>query len=170
MILFDLKCSHGHGFEAWFKSGNAYEAQVAAGEIVCPLCGDRGVSKAPMAPRIARFRSEKGRSEAPPPEKPPSEGARTGSGTPAAPQSTPQSALQATLHAEVLARLGEMRRQVEENCDYVGDRFAEEARRIHYGEVDPRGIYGEASDAEAADLTEEGIAFSRMPWLPRTNS
>ncbi|MDQ2106268.1 DUF1178 family protein, partial [Azospirillum isscasi] len=72
--------------------------------------------------------------------------------------------------AEVMRQLTEIRRTVEENCDYVGDRFAEEARRIHYGETDPRGIYGEATDKQAEELEEEGVTFGRMPWLPRTNS
>jgi hypothetical protein len=74
------------------------------------------------------------------------------------------------VRAEVLRELGELRRRIEENCDYVGDRFAEEARRIHYGEIEHRAIYGEASDRESEELSEEGIAFNRIPWVPRTNS
>jgi hypothetical protein len=72
--------------------------------------------------------------------------------------------------AEVMRQLTEVRRSVEKNCDYVGDRFAEEARRIHYGETDPRGIYGEASDEEVSELHEEGVTFHRIPWIPRTDS
>jgi hypothetical protein len=72
--------------------------------------------------------------------------------------------------AEIMRELAELRRKIEENCDYVGDRFAEEARKIHYGEAKHRDIYGEATAEEAAQLSEEGIAFSRIPWLPRTNS
>ena len=72
--------------------------------------------------------------------------------------------------AEVMRQLTEVRRSVEKNCDYVGDRFAEEARRIHYGESDPRSIYGEASDEEVAELNEEGVTFHRIPWIPRTDS
>lgn len=70
----------------------------------------------------------------------------------------------------VLRQLAELRTAVENNCDYVGDRFAEEARRIHYGETDPRGIYGEATDDEAEALEEEGVAYNRIPWIPRTDS
>ena len=70
---------------------------------------------------------------------------------------------------QLRAALVELRRQVESNCDYVGGRFAEEARRIHYGEVDPRGIYGEASDVESRELADEGIQFGRVPWIPRTD-
>ena len=72
--------------------------------------------------------------------------------------------------AQMRAALIELRRQVEANCAYVGERFAEEARRIHYGEADPQGIYGEASDEESKELAEEGIAFGRIPWIPTTDA
>ena len=72
--------------------------------------------------------------------------------------------------AQMRAALVEMRRQVETNCDYVGERFAEEARRIHYREVDPHGIYGEATSEESRELAEEGIAFGRIPWIPTTDA
>jgi hypothetical protein len=76
----------------------------------------------------------------------------------------------ATSPAQMRAALIELRRQVETNCDYVGERFAEEARRIHYQEVDPRGIYGEASADESRELAEEGISFGRIPWIPTTDA
>src|SRR6266849_3201248 len=107
MILFALRCAGDHEFEGWFRDGAAFDRQSAAGTIVCPQCGDNGVVKAPMAPRVARSRN------------------------------------------------------VEANCDYVGERFTEEARRIHYGESDPRGIYGEASVEDAKGLAEEGIEVNR---------
>ena len=72
--------------------------------------------------------------------------------------------------AEATGHLRALRQKIEQNCDYVGDRFAEEARRIHYGESEPRDIYGEASNSEARELHEEGVAFQQVPWLPRTNS
>jgi hypothetical protein len=72
--------------------------------------------------------------------------------------------------AQMRAALVELRRQVETNCDYVGARFAEEARKIHYGEVDPRGIYGEATAEESKELTEEGISFGNIPWIPTTDA
>ena len=72
--------------------------------------------------------------------------------------------------AQMRAALMEMRRQVEKNCDYVGERFAEEARRIHYHEVDPRGIYGEATSEESKELADEGISFGRIPWIPSTDA
>ncbi|HEV7369945.1 DUF1178 family protein [Arenibaculum sp.] len=139
MILFELQCAKGHGFEAWFRNGEAYEAQAAAGEVACPACGDADVRKAPMAPRIAKARS--GKDE--------------------------EKRRQA---AEIMRELVDLRRKVEENCDYVGDSFAEEARKIHYGETERRDIYGEATAEEAAQLSEEGVTFSRIPWVPRTNS
>ncbi len=152
MILFELKCTSDHRFEVWFRDGGAYEAQAAAGTIACPQCGDTQVGKAPMAPRISRRRKDA------------AEPAQ------AAPASGAADEKAAALQAEVMRHLGELRRAVEENCDYVGDRFAEEARRIHYGETDPRGIYGEASPGDVAELKEEGVAIHRIPWLPRTNS
>jgi hypothetical protein len=131
MIRFSLRCASGHEFEAWFRSGEGYEAQQQAAEIACPECGGTQVEKALMAPSIGRSR------EAGPPVSP----------------------------AQLRAALVEMRRQVETNCDYVGPQFAEEARKIHYGEVDAHGIYGEATDAESRELADEGIKFGRIPWI-----
>jgi hypothetical protein len=135
MILFTLRCVHGHEFEAWFRDGDGFEAQQKAGEIGCPECGDTSVEKAVMAPRLARSRQ-----------------------------------MPAISPAQFRAALIEMRRQIETNCDYVGTRFAEEARRIHYGEIDPHGIYGEATDEESRELDDEGIRFGRIPWIPTTDS
>jgi hypothetical protein len=75
----------------------------------------------------------------------------------------------ASEHAEIRKKLVELRSRIEASCDYVGDKFAEEARRIHYGETDKRGIYGETSDDEAAALADEGIEFGRLPWVPKGN-
>lgn len=131
MIVFTVRCSASHEFEAWFRDGDAFEAQRQANEITCPYCGDTAVEKAVMAPRLGRSR------EASPPVSP----------------------------AQMRAALLELRRQVETNCDYVGPRFAEEARRIHYGETDPRGIYGEATAEESRELSDEGIKVGRIPWI-----
>jgi hypothetical protein len=153
MILYELKCGQGHGFEAWFKDGAAYETQAAVGEISCPVCGDGRVGKAPMAPRIGRARQER---------------TEKGGGAPAeAPPGEQQGEGRSEMAVRAHGRLAELRRRIEESCDYVGDRFAEEARRIHYGEVQRRDIYGQASDAEARELAEEGVEFSRIPWVPR---
>lgn len=141
MILFDLTCRNGHVFEAWFRDGAAFEAQRKAREVACPDCGDPRVKKAPMAPRISKGAQKEtsAKAIAPQPEMP----------------------------AEIRQALRQLRQAVESNCDYVGPRFPDEARAIHYGERDKRGIYGEASVEEAQALAEEGIEVARIPWLPR---
>lgn len=146
MILFDLKCGEGHVFEAWFRNGATYEVQSAAGEIVCPVCGSTGVDKAPMAPCLARGEAHGGGDAAHL-----ADGAQ-GPGD------------------RIRERLREMRHQVEDHCDYVGDRFPEEARKIHYGEAEERGIYGEATDSEIRALADEGVEVLRIPWLRRHHS
>ncbi|CBS88026.1 DUF1178 family protein [Azospirillum lipoferum] len=195
MILFALRCSADHRFEAWFRNGAAYDEQAAAHQIACPICGDTVVGKAPMAPRIAkgvaraadraRDQAEAVAANAPPSAAPAAPSNAAPATLPApipAPVPLPSAAdmvaalppslndAQREAVAEVMRQLTEVRRSVEKNCDYVGDRFAEEARRIHYGETDPRGIYGEASDDEVAELHEEGVTFHRIPWIPRTDS
>ncbi|CAO3417527.1 DUF1178 family protein [Azospirillum endophyticum] len=191
MILFALRCSADHQFEAWFRNGAAYDEQAAAHQIACPICGDTVVGKAPMAPRIAkgvakaadraREQAETVAANVAPAAKPDAVPATLPAPIPA-PVPLPSAAdvvaalppslndAQREAVAEVMRQLTEVRRSVEKNCDYVGDRFAEEARRIHYGETDPRGIYGEASDEEVAELNEEGVTFHRIPWVPRTDS
>ncbi len=139
MILFDLKCANEHVFEAWFKDNEAFDSQLEASEVVCPVCGDSGVEKALMAPRIGK-------------------GDRA-------------LAKKAVEHAKRYAAFAsEVRRHVEDNCDYVGPDFAEEARKIHYGETESRGIYGEASDDDAKALNEEGVEVQRIPWAPREDA
>lgn len=137
MIVFDLKCQKDHVFEAWFKDSKAFDTQSKAGKVVCPICGNKKVAKALMAPNIVGAKQKAG--------------------------------AEADIQAKVMQVLAQLRDQVEKNCDYVGDKFADEARKIHYGETDKRGIYGEASDEEAEALAEEGIEFGRLPWLPRTD-
>ncbi|MGE5504678.1 MAG: DUF1178 family protein [Actinomycetota bacterium] len=137
MILFELRCGNAHQFEAWFRDGATYDAQAAAGEIACPVCGDCKVEKAIMAPRLAK---------------------RTGAALDVE-----------AVAAEMKKTLRELRRNVEENCDYVGDRFAEEARRIHYGETQARGIYGEATEEQSRELEEEGVTVQRIPWVAGEN-
>ncbi len=139
MILFDLKCANEHVFEAWFKDSETFDHQVEGSEIACPVCGDSGVEKALMAPRLGK-------------------GDRV-------------LAKKAAEHAKRYAAFAsEVRRHVEDNCDYVGPDFADEARKIHYGETKARGIYGEANDADARSLDEEGIEVQRIPWAPREDA
>jgi hypothetical protein len=135
MILFALRCADGHEFEGWFRDNDGFEAQQKGGEIACPVCGDRRIEKAVMAPAIGRSRNRMPFSR-----------------------------------AQMRRALIELRRQVESHCDYVGPRFAEEARKIHYGEADPHGIYGEATPEESRELTDEGIKFGQIPWVPTTDA
>ncbi|MFY8091859.1 MAG: DUF1178 family protein [Niveispirillum sp.] len=162
MILFDLKCSQGHRFEGWFRNGAAYEAQAASHAITCPICGDARVEKAPMAPAIAKGGRSRDR-DAPPP----TAVADTPVPAVAAPVPMPDAVKEA--QAEILRHLRDLRSQVEKNADYVGDRFAEEARKIHYGEVESRAIYGETSPEQAEALREEGVPVAAIPWLPVEN-
>lgn len=144
MIHFQLKCSRDHEFEAWFRSSESFAMQVKRGDVDCPVCGDVKISKALMTPNIST--SEK------PVEK----------------ISEESSEVRAREVAEqILNAAARLREVVEENCDYVGDEFAEEARAIHYGEAEERGIYGETTDKEAEDLEDEGIEFVRLPKLNR---
>lgn len=142
MIVFNLRCSKDHVFEAWFNSSETYEAQASTGGVVCPHCGDASVVKAPMAPNVATG-SSRGLSES----DVESDHAKQG--------------------REVLTKL---REEIEANCSYVGDKFAEEARKIHYGETESANIYGEATTAEEREMHEEGVTFGRVPWLPRSDS
>ena len=140
MILYELRCEAGHGFEAWFRNSDTCDTQVAAGEVNCPICGTGSVQKALMAPAIAKRSAD-------------SEGRRTH-----------------TTMGEARRELEALRRKIEDNCEYVGDRFAEEARKIHYEESEHRDIYGEATETEARELEEEGIGVARIPWVSRTDS
>ena len=146
MILFQLKCQRGHDFEAWFLNSVTYDSQLETGDVSCPHCGTTDVSKAPMAPNIARRRGS----------------------VQGGPSVSVGSETRAQEVAEkILDAVDGLRQEVEENCDYVGEDFAEEARRIHYGETDEHDIYGEASDEEAQELDEEGVDFFRLPFPRR---
>lgn len=145
MIVFDLCCAQGHVFEAWFGDSGDFADQKKRKLLSCPICNDGQVDKAPMAPRLNMG------AHAPPITEP-------GERKPAS-----QSAMAAPMSKEVMALLGKIQRHVEDNFDYVGDRFAEEARAIHQGEAEQRGIYGEASLEEGKALHEEGITVMPMP-------
>jgi hypothetical protein len=159
MILFTLRCASDHEFEAWFRDNAAYDRQHARKLITCPDCGSNEVEKAPMAPRVRRARPQAAPAPVPAPVHAPvhsKAGAKTAS--------LPENA------AQMRRMLQALRRQVETNCDYVGDRFADEARRIHRGEADARGIYGETSDQQASELADEGIEVARIPWVPTSDA
>jgi hypothetical protein len=160
MILYRLRCSKGHEFESWFKDSKAYERQEKKSLIGCAVCGDSKVARAVMSPRIGK----KGKSvevEAP---------AAAAVPAPApSPEQQQMAAMAAKMPKELREALLKVRTEVEKNCEHVGDKFADEARKIHYGESDKRGIYGETTDKEAQALAEEGIEFGRLPWVPRGN-
>ena len=174
MIVFDLKCKKEHVFEAWFRDSAAYAEQVEAGVVRCPVCGSSQVEKALMAPNVTTRRQNKESATASPAVNAPAPGGPVS--PPAPPAKMSPAAGSVTTNAdvekviEVMQALKELRENVERECDYVGSDFAEEARKIHYGEREPRGIYGESSDEDAKALEEEGVEFARVPWLPRHDS
>ena len=165
MIHYDLLCSEGHGFDGWFNSSASFEDQARNGLLECPVCADTRVDRALMAPALPR--KGNARREIPAEPAPAAEPAAPQAGSPAETPAPP--ALAGHIPDHVRAMLQRVRSEVEKNCDYVGTGFADEARRIHRGESGRRGIYGEASPAEAEDLADEGIEISRIPWVPRAD-
>ncbi len=142
MIVYVLLCENGHRFDAWFRDSGAFERQQRDGALSCPNCASPSIRKAPNAPHVARTRSA-GPAEAK-------------AGETASPGEV----------AELLTRL---REHIESRCDYVGEQFAEQARRIHYGETEKRDIYGEATPRQASELRDEGIDVAAIPMLVRRN-
>ncbi len=141
MIHYSLVCESDHKFDAWFRNADAYDQESARGIVTCPICNSVKVSKGLMAPSVSRANSDKV----------------------ALSIGHPQ---QAQLREALLA----LRNKVTAEADYVGDRFADEARKIHYKEVDPRGIYGEATREEVASLIEDGIDFMPLPNVPEEHN
>jgi hypothetical protein len=158
MICYRLRCKKGHEFEAWFASSAAYDRQEKRDLLSCPNCGTNKVSKALMAPRISR---RKGR----PAVKAPDEPAQAIAEKPARPETQRVAA-----HRELAAAMRRLRAEIEAKSEYVGPRFSEEARKIHYEEVPARGIHGEATAEEAKALREEGIEFFPLPPLPEDHN
>jgi hypothetical protein len=142
MIRYALACEAGHSFEGWFADSQTFEAQKADGSLSCPSCSSTMVDKALMAPAVATSRQRE----------------------------TMRLAANVPEHQQAVAALRKIRKHLTENADYVGPKFAEEARRIHYNETDKRGIYGEASPDEAKALKEEGIEFHPLPVLPEDHN
>ncbi|WEJ58983.1 DUF1178 family protein [Devosia sp. FJ2-5-3] len=140
MIQYSLQCAKGHSFDAWFKNAAAFDEQKARGIVSCAICGDPEVEKAPMAPAVARTDNER----------------RTLS------SNHPDA-------AKFRDMLRDYRRKVMNEADNVGDKFAEEARKIHFEEVEARGIYGQASQDEIASLIEDGVDFLPLPDVGEDN-
>lgn len=134
MIKYNLICDRDHEFEIWFSKGSDFDEQAPKGLINCPICGSAKVEKAIMAPNVSTSRKKEAAAQK---------------------------------HAESLklmnAAAAKIRKEIEDNCDYVGGKFADEARAIHYGEKPQRAIYGEASPDEAAELQDEGVGIAPLP-------
>jgi len=153
MIRYSLRCERGHAFESWFQSSAAYESQEKRKLVSCPSCGSVRVERAIMAPQIV---SKKGReANVPTPVATPAESTAT--------ESTP---LLMAQERELRAKLKELRDHITKNADNVGERFPNEARKMHYGDIEHRPIYGEASPDEARALIDEGVEVSPLPVLP----
>lgn len=146
MKVLNLRCANGHGFEGWFASDDDYMDQNGRGLVECPLCADKVITRMPSAPRLNLSGAREAQVAAP-----------------AAPQAAPQVAPQpADLQAAFMKAVREMIQRTED----VGTRFAEEARRIHYGETPERGIRGKASPEEREALRDEGIETFALPIPP----
>jgi hypothetical protein len=158
MIRYALTCDKGHEFESWFQSSAAYDTQVRHGLVSCPICNSAKVEKTIMAPRVV---GAKKRGAAPAPATAP--GAAE---TPAAAEAPKPVAMVSPQERELRSKLKELREHLIKNADYVGQKFPEEARKMHYGEIEHRSIYGEASPDQAKELHEEGIEFHPLPVLP----
>ena len=153
MIRYNLRCDRGHAFESWFQSSSAYETQEKRKLVSCPTCGSVKVERAIMAPQIVS--KKRPDSAAPSPAAAPTEAAT--------PASTP---LMMAQERELRAKLKELRDHIVKNADNVGERFPNEARKMHYGDIEHRPIYGEATPQEARSLIEEGVEVSPLPVLP----
>ena len=147
MIKYALRCDHGHEFESWFANSSAFEKQQKRGLVSCPACGSEKVERAIMAPNVSGVHKKDRVPVSTTPEKAPV-------------------AMLSPQEKEIRAKLKELREHITKNADNVGAKFPEEARKMHYGESEPRSIYGEATPDDAKSLAEEGIEFHPLPVLP----
>ena len=156
MIRYTLVCERQHNFESWFANSAAYDKQVKRGLVGCPICGSIKVEKAIMAPRLGRSGKPIDMPQAPEAPAPA-----------AAPAEAPAPvAMMSPQEREFRRKLKELREHLIGNADYVGRRFPEEARKMHYGEIERHSVYGEATPDQAKELHEEGIEFHPLPVLP----
>jgi hypothetical protein len=166
MIRYTLNCAKGHDFESWFQNSVAFDKQKKRGLVTCPVCGSPKVEKAIMAPRLARADvPEAEPPQLPTPAPPAKPNVAAGPMPPVAPGKAPV-AMMSPQERELRQKLRELRDQVTKHANYVGAQFPEEARKMHYGEIEHRSIYGEASPDDAKALHEEGIEFHPLPILP----
>lgn len=157
MIRYALVCPEGHQFESWFQDSAAYDRQAKRGLVTCPQCGSAKVEKAIMAPRLSAT-ARKRRTSIETPE-------ATTDAPAAAPAPAPV-AMISPQEQEIRTKLKELRDHLIKNADNVGTKFPEEARKMHYGEIEHRSIYGVASPEEAKELSDEGVEFHPLPILP----
>jgi hypothetical protein len=143
VIRYNLSCQEGHGFESWFRDSAAFDAQRAKGIVTCPVCGSSAVDRAIMAPQVARRDRDTAGREAPAPV-----------------------ALAAPQDKELRAKLKALREALTRDSADVGERFADEARRMHLGESEHRSIHGQATAEDARSLVEDGIEIFPLPVLP----
>jgi hypothetical protein len=155
MIHYQLKCGQSHAFDGWFKDSAGFEKQAKRGLIECPECGGTDVERALMTPAVPK----KGSAAAPEP---------VAAANPPAPAAADEKTA-VRVPAQMLAVLQRMRAEIEKNCAYVGPNFADQARAMHRGEVEPKGIYGETTDEQAESLADEGIEVTNIPWVPRAD-
>jgi hypothetical protein len=146
MIRYALVCDKSHAFESWFADSAAYDKQAKRGLVTCPQCGSAKVEKAIMTPQLANTKKR---------------GKATVTSAPAEPV-----AMLSPQETELRQKLKEIRDHLTKNSEHVGPKFSEEARKMHYGEIEHRSIYGEASPDQAKELAEEGIEFHPLPVLP----
>jgi hypothetical protein len=146
VIRYTLACGKKHEFESWFADSAAYDKQAKRGLVTCPQCGSAKVEKAIMAPQLANTKKR---------------GKATVTSAPAEPV-----AMRSPQETELRQKLKEIRDHLTKNSEHVGPKFSEEARKMHYGEIEHRSIYGEASPDQAKELAEEGIEFHPLPVLP----
>jgi hypothetical protein len=157
MIRYALRCERDHTFESWFQSSAAYESQVKRKLVSCPACNSVKVEKAIMAPQIVGKREREKANPAP---------ALVPAPAPAETPATGPTPLLMAQERELRAKLKELRDHIVKNADNVGERFPAEARKMHYGDIEHRPIYGEASPEEARALIDEGVEVSPLPVLP----
>ena len=180
MIKYQLICEQNHEFEGWFQGGAAYEEQAANGLLRCPLCDSDQVKRALMTPNLA---SPKRRKSSDPSAVDPVPCVDPTASAPAAPAPVPSSlppaaqtvgqgraavmpSEQVRAFGAALAELRQLRQKIIKDCRDVGDNFAEEARKIHYGEAKAEGIYGQATYEDREELKDEGIEIFDLPWVP----
>jgi hypothetical protein len=156
MIHYNLRCEKGHAFESWFQSSAAYETQEKRKLVNCPVCGSAKVERAIMAPQIVSKKGRESAEAAPPPAMTTTEVTPPAAATP----------LLMAQERELRAKLKELREHIVKSADNVGERFPNEARKMHYGDIEHRPIYGEASPEEARALIDEGVEVTPLPVLP----